>query len=49
MRQTRVGTLLFPEVEVPDFAGPQEAVTTASRFAGRRQSGAAPHLYQSDR
>lgn len=33
---TSVGIYVFPEVEVLDFAGPFEAITTASRVALRR-------------
>ena len=33
--RTRVAILLFPDVEVLDFAGPYEVFTTASRVAGR--------------
>lgn len=32
---TQVAILLFPDVEVLDFAGPYEVFTTASRVAGR--------------
>lgn len=34
-RSRRVGILMFPEVEVLDFAGPYEVFTTASRMAQR--------------
>lgn len=35
-----VAIVLFPEVEVPDFAGPCEVFTTASRVHRRRVPGA---------
>lgn len=41
-RTRRVGILLYPEVEVLDFAGPYEVFTTASRMALRHAPGAPP-------
>lgn len=41
-RTRRIGILLYPEVEVLDYAGPYEVFTTASRVAGRMQPGLAP-------
>jgi transcriptional regulator GlxA family with amidase domain len=38
----RVDILLFPDVEVLDFAGPYEVFTTASRMAARLTPGSAP-------
>jgi transcriptional regulator GlxA family with amidase domain len=38
----RVDILLFPEVEVLDFAGPYEVFTTASRMAARLSPGSVP-------
>lgn len=38
----RVDILLFPDVEVLDFAGPYEVFTTASRLAARLSTGSAP-------
>ena len=38
----RVDILLFPDVEVLDFAGPYEVFTTASRMAARLAPGSAP-------
>ena len=37
-----VGILVYPEVEVLDFAGPYEVFTTASRVAVRREPGRTP-------
>ncbi|RZU38732.1 DJ-1/PfpI family protein [Fluviicoccus keumensis] len=37
-----VAILLFPDVEVLDFAGPYEVFTTAARVHGRRQADSAP-------
>ncbi|WP_205629820.1 hypothetical protein [Dechloromonas denitrificans] len=36
MRQTSIGTFLFPVVEVLDFAGPYEVFTTATQGLGHR-------------
>ena len=41
-RTYQVGILLYPDVEVLDFAGPYEVFTTASRMALRRWPEAAP-------
>lgn len=41
-RTRRIGLLMFPEVEVLDFAGPYEVFTTASRMAMRAAPGAPP-------
>lgn len=38
----RVDILLFPDVEVLDFAGPYEVFTTASRMAARLSPGSVP-------
>jgi transcriptional regulator GlxA family with amidase domain len=38
----RIGILLYPEVEVLDFAGPYEVFTTASRMAARSAPQAPP-------
>ncbi len=38
----RVDILLFPDVEVLDFAGPYEVFTTASRMAARLAPGSVP-------
>jgi transcriptional regulator GlxA family with amidase domain len=42
VRTRHVGILMFPEVEVLDFAGPYEVFTTASRMALRQVPQAAP-------
>lgn len=42
MTTRRVDILLFPQVEVLDFAGPYEVFTTASRMAARLMSGSVP-------
>ncbi|MBI5259693.1 MAG: DJ-1/PfpI family protein [Burkholderiales bacterium] len=41
-RTRQVGILLYPEVEVLDFAGPYEVFTTATRMALRQAPGSAP-------
>ncbi|MCW7539202.1 DJ-1/PfpI family protein [Aquabacterium sp. A7-Y] len=41
-RSIRVGILLFPEVEVLDFAGPFEVFSVAARMARRRRPEAPP-------
>ena len=42
MTTRRVDILLFPQVEVLDFAGPYEVFTTASRMAARLMPGSVP-------
>ncbi|WKB55796.1 DJ-1/PfpI family protein [Eleftheria terrae] len=41
-RSLQIGILLFPEVEVLDFAGPFEVFSVATRLARRRRPQAAP-------